>query len=263
MTAAAPVTTAAATLYDTRISHVRTTPVRNGFTYRSYQWLVDLDRLPTLPWLPLGLRRLATFEARDHLGDPGATIRANVDAYLATEGVDLRGGQVLMLANARTFGYVFNPLSVYWCHDPSGSLVCVVAEVHNTYGERHCYLLRTDDRGRARTGKAFYVSPFYPVDGEYQMSLPEPTDELNLTITLHRAEGRPFVATVRGTVRGKVGDKARAGSFSGWAVLRAAARVPWVTVAVALRIRIQGVRLWLRRVPVVPRPTHTLQEKVQ
>ena len=237
-------------LYDTRISHVRTTPLRNAFTYRSYQWLVDVDRLPLLP---VGLGGLARFEARDHLGDPGATLRANIDGYLATEGIDLAGGRVLLLTNARTFGYVFNPLSVYWCFDASGQLVCVVAEVHNTYGERHCYLLRTDERGRARTDKAFYVSPFYPVDGEYQMTLPVPTDHLALTITLHRGEGRPFVATVRGRRR-------RASTV---AVLQAAARLPLVTLAVAARIRVQGVKLWLRRLPVAPRPSHVPQEKVQ
>jgi uncharacterized protein len=243
----------AAALYDTVVSHVRTTPVRNSFTYRSYQWLVDLDHLPQLP---TGLGALARFEARDHLGAPSATIRANLDAYVATQGVDLHGGRVLMLANARTFGYVFNPLSVYWCYASSGELACVVAEVHNTYGQRHCYLLRTDDRGRARTDKEFYVSPFYPVDGEYQMSLPEPTDELHLTITLHRGEGRPFVATVRG--------RRRAGSaVSRGGLLRAAVRTPWATAVVAARIRLQGVRLWLRRVPVVPRPSHLPQETVQ
>ena len=237
-------------LYDTRISHVRTTPLRNAFTYRSYQWLVDVDRLPRLP---VGLGGLARFEARDHLGDPGATLRANIDGYLETEGIDLARGRILLLTNARTFGYVFNPLSVYWCFDPTGQLVCVVAEVHNTYGERHCYLLRTDERGRARTDKAFYVSPFYPVDGEYQMSLPVPTDDLALTITLHRGEGRPFVATVRGHRR-------RASTV---AVVQAAARLPLVTLVVAARIRVQGVKLWLRRLPVAPRPAHVPQEKVQ
>ena len=68
-------------------------------------------------------------------------------------GVDLRGGRVLMLANARVLGYVFNPLTVYWCHRPDGSLACVVAEVHNTYGERHCYLLRHRRRGPGAGGE--------------------------------------------------------------------------------------------------------------
>ena len=97
-----------ATIYDVAIRHTRRAPIRHGFTYRSHSWLVDLDELPDH-----GL--LARFEARDHLGDPTATIRANVDNFLATLGIDLGGGRIRMLANPRVFGYSFNPISVYWC----------------------------------------------------------------------------------------------------------------------------------------------------
>jgi DUF1365 family protein len=236
-----------AALYECRITHVRTAPVRNQFTYRSYQWLVDLDHLPR-PGLGLGL--LAGFRARDHLGDPGRSIRANLDGFLATRGVDLRGGQVLMLAHARVLGYVFNPLTVYWCHDPDRTLRCVVAEVHNTYGQRHAYLLHTDDRGRAQVPKQFYVSPFYPVDGGYRMSLPEPDERLRLSVVLDRPDGHSFVAGVLG--RRQPADVRN--------LLRAAVRHPWSTVAVAARIRIQGIRLYLRGLPILPRPEPPAQE---
>ena len=155
----------ARSIYEVTISHARSAPLRNVFRYRSYLWLVDLDHLPRVPGL-------ARFRARDHLGDPRASIRANLDRFLAARGVDLGGGRVTMLAHARVLGYVFNPLTVYWCHRPDGTLACVVAEVHNTYRQRHAYLL--PDGGRAEVPKQFYVSPFYPVDGRYRMSLPEP-----------------------------------------------------------------------------------------
>ena len=80
-----------------------------------------------------------------------------------------------MLATPRSFGHAFNPLSVFWCHDRTGALACVVAEVHNTYGERHCYLLRPDADGHAGAEKAFYVSPFFAVDGRYEMTFTDPT----------------------------------------------------------------------------------------
>lgn len=238
-----------AALYDTRIAHVRHTPTKNAFTYRSYSWLVDLDRLPKPPRF---LRALAQFRAQDHLGSPDRTLRENVDAFLWHHDIDLQGGKVLMLANARTFGYVFNPLSVYWCHDPAGVLVAVIAEVHNTYGERHAYLLRPQPNGRYEFAKEFYVSPFYPVDGSYVMSLPEPGESVAITIEMHRGEAKPFVATVHGS---------RSAASTG-ALLRAAARVPWVTLTVALQIRFQGIKLWARRVPVVPRPHHPRQPGV-
>ena len=131
------------------IAHERREPVRHAFHYRHAMWLVDLDAVPDAA--ARAARRSRRFEARDHLGDPDATLRANVDAYLAEHGIDLDGGRVLMLANPRSFGYVFNPLTVYWCYDdrPTDARRCVVAEVHNTYGGRHCYLAAARRRAAA------------------------------------------------------------------------------------------------------------------
>jgi DUF1365 family protein len=238
-------------LYACTVTHVRNHPERYGFRHRTYLWLVDLDHLPRLPRL---LRPLARFEARDHFGGTSSgTIRAGLEKFLATRGVHLDGGQVLMLAHARVFGYVFNPLTLYWCHDRDGALVCVVAEVHNTYGERHCYLLRTDDRHRASVAKEFYVSPFFPVDGGYRMRLPRPGDRLDLTVHLEQAGERPFTATVRGERR-----PATTGGLLG-----SAARHPWPTAAVTAGIRRHGIRLFLRGLPVQPRPRHKPQEGLQ
>jgi DUF1365 family protein len=215
-------------------------PISHTFTYKTYLWLVDLDHLPRLPrWL----RPLARFSPRDHLGDPRSTIRSNVDEFLAEHGIDLGGGQVLMLTNARSLGYVFNPLTLYWCRNADGSPAAVIAEVHNTYGGRFRYLLRPEG-DRACVDKQFYVSPFFPVDGEYRMYLPEPTERLAVSISLHREGGRVFVATLRGS-----GRPATSG-----ALVRSALRHPFATAAVSARIRRHGVHLFLRGLPVHPRP---------
>ena len=232
-------------LYEVTISHARSAPLRNVFRYRGYLWLVDLDHLPRI-------RLLAGFRARDHLGDPRASIRENLDRFLAANGM-ARPRTIMMLTQARVLGYVFNPLTVYWCHEPE----CVVAEVHNTYGQRHAYLLHPDTSGRARVPKQFYVSPFYPVDGDYRMSLPEPGADpggkLALSVRLDRPDGHSFAASVRG----------RAVPVTTRARLKTAARYPWSTAAVSARIRWQGVRLYLRGLPVIPRPAHQAQEGVQ
>ena len=204
-------------IYDCAVTHVRGAPIANAFTYPMSLWLVDLDDVPRLP--------LVRFDPRDH---------ADVRGFLAGHGVT--PGRVLMLTAPRVLGYVFNPLTVYWCE--SGH---VVAEVHNTYGGRHCYLLEPDGRGRAETAKEFYVSPFYPVDGSYQMSLPVPGERLTLSVTLHRPGDRPFVASLRG----------RRVPLTRRAALRAALRPP---LLVSARIRRQGIGLYLRGLPVVPRP---------
>ena len=232
-----------ARLYDIDITHVRADPVRHEVRHRSHQWFVDLDDLPQLP---RGLGWLARFDARDHLGDPRATLRANVDDYLAENGIDLHGGRITMLTNARSAGYVFNPLSLYWCHDRAGDVVCVIAEVHNTYRQRHRYLLRPDDAGRVDVEKQFYVSPFYPVDGHYRMSLPEPGDRLAITVTLHRPNEKPFTASVRGVATPATTRR----------VLATSLRRPLETWLVRALITVHGIRLWRKGLPVQPRPPH-------
>jgi len=130
-------------LYECMIRHVRAAPLANAFSYRSNLWLVDLDELPRPT-------PLAAFLASDHLGDPQRSIRQNVAAFLDRNEVDVGAGQITMLANARVLGYAFNPLTVYWCHYPDGTVACVLAEVHNTYGQRHAYLLPFEDSPEAK-----------------------------------------------------------------------------------------------------------------
>jgi hypothetical protein len=205
---------------------------------------VDLDDPPRLP---RPLAPFARFESRDHRhpgDDPGGSIRSNLTDWLATQGVHLAGGRILMLANARSLGHVFNPLSLFWCHRTDDVLECVVAEVHNTYGGRHRYLLRPDADGVALTDKTFYVSPFLTVDGEYRMRVQIPTERLAVAVTLCQ-DGEPVLtATLTGRRR-----PATTGEL-----IRALLRTPFVTYRTSALIRGHGVALWLRRLPVVSRP---------
>jgi cyclopropane-fatty-acyl-phospholipid synthase len=227
-------------IYHTTITHDRQAPVRHSFEYRSYSWYVDLDELPSLPWW---LRPFARFDARDHLaGHPGQSLRDRVDAYLADHGAVLPGGRITALLQARVLGYVFNPITVFWCHDREGVLQHVIAEVHNTYGQRHAYLIPPADKPVPVT-KKLYVSPFNRVSGHYQVQAPRPDKNLDVVVSLHDGSKPAFVARLRGTHRP--------------ATLRHVTRMqivsPLAPLLVALRIRIQGIALWLRRVPVVPR----------
>ncbi|WP_406829913.1 DUF1365 domain-containing protein [Pedococcus sp. KACC 23699] len=241
-------TSPATRIYATSVHHARKEPVAHRFRTRSHSWLVDLDELPRLG----RLQRLASFEARDHLGDPAQTLRQNLDTFLATHGIDLRGGQILMLAMPRVLGTVFNPISVHWCHDPEGELVCTVVEVHNTYGDRHAYLVHADQFGRAEVDKALYVSPFNDVSGSYSLTVPEPDEQVRVQVVLRRP-GRPaFVAGMTG----------RALPVTHSTVLRLALTQPLEPLSVSARIRLHGIWLWLRRLPVQPRPSHH-QEAVQ
>ncbi len=168
-------------VYATTITHTRRRPFHRTFTHRSRTWLVDLDDLPDHGALaPL----LGSFEARDHLGDPDRTLRENLDGFLADRGVDPTGGRVLMAAMPRAFGYCFNPISVFWCFGPDGDQRAVVVEVHNTYGDRHAYLVHPDAQGRARTDKQMYVSPFHGTGGHYELAVPVPGERLDVAVSL-------------------------------------------------------------------------------
>jgi uncharacterized protein len=242
------------TPYSTTITHTRRTPFRRTFRHRSHLWVVDLDRLPQ-PGRLAAIR--GTFDGRDHFDGRAGTIREGLDAFLGTHGIDVHGGRVLMAAHPRALGHCFNPISVFWCwrdQAAAGPADVTVVEVHNTYGDRHAYLVPTDAAGAGRVDKAMCVSPFHGTDGHYRVVAPPPdaaTGHLSVSVTLHTDEGDRFTAAV-------VGEPAR--------------RPPVVAVSAlrgALLIRMHGIVLWLRlgsrsspgrpsrdRLPVRPLPDH-------
>ena len=233
-----------------QVTHQRPGPVRHDFRHRVYQWLVDLDSLPRQPWY---LRAFAHFSSADHLGDASLPIKANIENYLALNDIRLGDrGRVLMLANARVLGHVFDPLSVFWCYDSARTLVCVVAEVHNTYGERHAYLLRPDEAGVSVTDKELYVSPFFDVSGTYGLKFTLTPDRVSATVILRRQDALAFSATFRG----------RPEPATHRALARRLIRQPLMTQRVSALIRAHGIWLWLHRLPIHPRPHHTRQQGV-
>ena len=234
-------------IYRTTITHARRAPVHHSFEYRSYSWYVDVDDLPQLPWW---LRPFARFRAADHFADsssspPSGSLRERLNAFFADRDVALPEGRITALLQARVLGYVFNPLSVFWCHDDDGTLRHVIAEVHNTYGERHAYLLPPADLPVV-TAKTFYVSPFNPVEGYYLVQAPRPDSEVDITVALHR-DRRPVIPEFTANLRGR----RRPATVREVAIMQITS--PLAPLLVAVRIRIQGIKLWLRRVPVVQR----------
>lgn len=237
-------------LYRTRIDHSRREPVRHDVRHRGYSWYIDIDEPPRLPrWL----RPFARFDARDHFDGDGDTLRERVEDFLSAHDVHLHGGAVTALLQARVLGYTFNPLSVYWCHDSHGVLRHVIAEVHNTYGGRHAYLLPATETRAATVDKALYVSPFNDVSGQYRVRAPRPDDSLDVRIALHRDDQPPFVVTMRGSRRAATVRQ----------VVRMQFVAPLAPLFGSLMIRVHGIWLWLRRVPVVPRPAASRQEEVR
>jgi uncharacterized protein len=231
-------------VYATRIRHTRLRPWRRAFEHRSRHWVVDLDALPAPSGPPGRLARLrgavtGTIEARDHLGDPDAALRDNLAAFLRLHDIELGDARVVLAAHPRAFGHCFNPISVFWCTTRSGEPLATVLEVHNTYGDRHAYLLRPEDGDPQTVEKAMYVSPFHGVDGRYRVSAPPPGERLDLVVTLHTDDGAVFSASLHGhRIEGGHLAAALAGARD------------------AALIRAHGIVLWARGLPIRPRPTH-------
>ena len=184
-------------------------------------------------------------------GQYDAVKARGLDAFLAGKGVQLPGGKVFALFQARVLGHVYNPLSLYWCHDADGVLRYVIAEVHNTHGERHAYLLPPSGVQPTMVDKKLYASPFNDVDGHYLINAPHPDEHLDLRISLHRENHPAFVTTMRG-------DRRAAGIGQ---ILALQVISPLAPKMNSLSMRVQGTMLRLRRVPVVPHPAEE-REKV-
>ena len=191
------------------------------------------------------LRPFARFDARDHFtgGRAEDTLRHRVDAFLAENGISLPGGRITALLQARVLGYVFNPLSLFWCHDADGALRAVIAEVHNTYGQRHAYLLPSDERSTRHRREEDVRVTVQRVDGHYVVRAPRPGATLAVSITLHRDNQPPFVAPCVADGCGRAPPN--------WPGCRSPPR--WHPCWARCGSASQGITLWLRRVPVVPR----------
>lgn len=239
------------------VTHRRAQPVRHAFRHRLCQWLIDLDDPPRLPRL---IRPLAGFDPCDHLGGDGngaGDIKSALRRFLTAQGIDLGpDARVLMLANARVFGHVFNPLTVFWCFAADTDLPadldlrCVVAEVHNTYGERYAYVLHPDTDGKAEVDKRFYVSPFNDVAGTYALRFQLSADRVRAEVRLLRDSRQVFAASFEGTPQ----------PLTSMSLLSTVVRLPGMPHRVSALIRVHGIWLWLRRLPLVPRPHHRPQE---
>ena len=231
------VTTSA--LYPTRVTHLHRSPVQHYAEHRSYTWHVDLDDLPQLPrWL----RPFARFEGADHFdGKSGDTIRQRVDAFLATHGVFLPGGRITAMLMPRVLGRAFNPLSLFWCHDAGGALRCVVAEVQNVRGERTAYLVPPGEDGPVPVVGTPRNAGLQ--DGYFLVRVPEPGEQLDLTVSQHRDSHVAMVATWRGDRRpATVGQ-----------ILLMQLTNPLAPQMAALGLRFQALVMRMRGVPVTSR----------
>jgi DUF1365 family protein len=233
------------------LRHRRFTPVPHAFTYPLFMALLDIDRLPELMRVSAITSyngwNWASFDDRDHFGDPSHPLRDRLETDAARHGIELPAGRIFLLTNLRYLGYCFNPVSFFYCFD-RGRLQLVLAEVRNTFGGTHNYWLRPDSSSRtfrAAATKSLYVSPFMPIDLQYAFAFTPPEERLVAHMKTLDAGSACFDATLSLERR----------PWSAAEIRRALVRYPAMTATVMAGIHWQALRLWWKGVPIVPRLT--------
>lgn len=238
-------------LYVGKVMHARLKPVRHRFVYRVFSLFIDLDALEVhakaLRFFSVNRFNVLSFHERDH-GDGAGDLKGWVRAHLKRAGF-AADGPIFIQCYPRLWGYVFNPLSVYYCYTNDGTLEAIMHEVSNTFGDRHTYLLPVSPAAEngpihQSCAKKLFVSPFNPVDHRYDFKVLPPGERYAIGIREFDSEGEVLVATFDGHRK----------ALSNAALVRAVLGHPLMTLKVMAAIHWQALRLWRKGVPVAKRP---------
>ena len=252
-----------ARLFFGQVMHHRLRPAANRFVYPVHFCLLPLSRLEQVagPLFSVNRWNLFSFHFADHGARDGSHPLTWIRNMLQREGIDA-DGEVWLQCFPRLLGFVFNPISLWFCHDRAGKLIAVLAEVNNTFGERHNYLLTHADGRPISDGetierrKLFHVSPFMAVTGHYRFRFHARNGE----------QGLPVWSMARIDHGDAAGDllhtaiSGRAEALTTGPLLKAFFRFPLQTLVVVLRIHWQALKLWVKRVPFHSKPQPPLEE---
>lgn len=234
-------------IYAGHVVHKRLRPRRHGFRYRVFCLCLDLDEIDALDarlrFFSRNRRNVLSFYDRDFGKGDGVPLAAFARALLNGAGLAHAAHRIKLLCYPRLFGFVFNPLSTYFCYDDAGRLRALIYEVSNTFGERRSYIIAVSEIGARIVSQAcvkeMYVSPFTAIDGSYTFHIAKPEDEVVVGVALRSAEGPSLKTHFRGKRR----------PLSDASIIAHVARHPLMTLKVVAAIHFEALRLWLKRVP--------------
>ncbi len=231
-------------VYRGEVVHKRFRPKRHYLRYRVFSLLLDLDELPAIDrqsrMFGYNRPRPLSFYDRDHGPLTGEPLRPWVERHLHSAGLPVDGGAIRLLCYPRIFGYVFNPLSTYFCYRRDGGLMAILYEVCNTFKERHTYVIPVDaaQQGviKQRCGKHLYVSPFVGPDADYHFRILPPDTTVNIVIRQEDTDGLLLAASFRGTRQ----------PFDDAVLARLLAAFPFMTLKVTAAIHWHALKLFLK-----------------
>lgn len=241
-------------IYKGLVRHTRFEPCLHDFEYTLFMMYIDLAELPLLfnrfsLWT-VDSPGIATFRRTDHYGDHDQSLEDSIRKLIHEKTGAEFNGPIRLLTHFRYFGYVFNPLSVFYCFNEDGKTIeYIVAEVTNTpWKESHCYVLtndRDDDNNfKTRHHKEFHVSPFMNLDMEYQWKITTPNQNLSLQIENIRKSKKLFEACI----------SMRKIEINRSNLTKVLLNFPLMTLKVTSAIHFEALRLWLKGINYVPHP---------
>jgi uncharacterized protein len=243
----------AAAIYVGKVVHVRLKPKSHRFTYRIFMMLIDLDRLDQAGRLSrffsVGGFNLLSFRENDHLPSFEADVRLaeRAKTLFSQHHIDVVSCRILLLCLPRVLGYAFNPISVFYAVDDHGQIRGLIYEVRNTFDERHAYVVpaaASTETFRHGQEKQFHVSPFLPMDLQYQFSVSTPAKNLFLRIVDIDSSG-PLLRT---------GFSGKHVALSSLTTLKMFFGLPLMTLKVISGIHFEAVRLYFKGMRVYPHP---------
>lgn len=239
-------------MYRADVFHARTAPKPNKFQYRIFNFYLDLSEIDQLShesfWFSRNRWNLFSFYDKDHIQFEKGTVYENVKSFLEASGVR-NIGKIYLLTNLRVLGYVFNPVSFYFCYDTDGKPLVSIAEVGNTFGEIKPYVgyfkkakgTIADPDVYIREPKNFYVSPFISLDSEFEFRLNLPGDQLQIGVDSFE-NGKRILTT------SCLGKKI---PFHSKYLLKLFIEFPFITVKVITLIHWQAFKLWIKKIPYI------------
>lgn len=243
-------------IYRGDVYHARHRPFFHDYRYKVFTLFADLDALPdiakTKRLFSFNRFNVLSFYERDHGPRDGSPLRPWVEEAGSKAGMDLSGHRIYFLGFPRLWGYVFNPISLYYCYAPDGALEAVLYQVKNTFGEQHSYFARLEGQEQKQahsTGKVFHVSPFIQMDCRYHFTLKPPGEKLNLTILQDEK-----TATGEWEKVLTAGWNGRRTPFSDSSMAAAIARTPLMTLKVMAAIHWEALRLWRKGARYIRKP---------